>query len=227
MALRKRIKNSNRGGIPISVSPYPEKLPYGPIPYSFTFDFSQDPPADLSDYINNIHSTTRGRSVSIGSNLTEEYNQTVSGRDECVVYTVDANFASGPDYIKLEFTFDPDFIPGDNTYGRISSKIPALPITDSYTSGGVSFEYYISGYNTGTVRTIHPKGFAAPTSYFDSGLATIVEDAWTSVTLINSSLSSDGRSLEIRFGNTTADPAFFGEEGGFVAFRNVTFFLTP
>ena len=220
----------SRFGKPTRVSPYPEKLPPGPAPYSFTFDFSQDPPADLSDYINNPHSTTRGFSFSSGAeNLTEQYNQTVSGKDECVVYTVDSNFASGPDYIQLEFVFDPEYIPGDNSYGRISSKIPELPMTDSYTSGGVSFEYYVSGYNTGAGHTIGPRGFSSITNFFDTGNVgdSIVEDAWTSITVSDSSFTYDSKAIIFRLGNTDADPAFFGEEGGFVAFRNVTFFLTP
>jgi hypothetical protein len=143
MGLRKRIKNSNRGAIPNSVSPYPEKLPYGLLPWSYTFDFTSGP-SDITtggdDWLYNRDTTPEAYFENDFMNV--EYNQTVEGVDGCVKYTIKSGQLENIDNQQL-YAYDPLYFPS-GVVGRINS-FPSD--TELYSKSTITAKVYVSDVN--------------------------------------------------------------------------------
>lgn len=85
------MKKKSRFGTPTAVSPTPKKLPYGPVAYSFTFDFTSAPDplnsgGDGDDWLDINYDGVGFESPNITS-YTVSYNQTVGGRSGVAKYS--------------------------------------------------------------------------------------------------------------------------------------------
>lgn len=229
------MNKKSRFGTPTAVSPHPKKLPYGPIPYSFTFDFTSAP-----DPINSggsgddwLYEWFDGTGYYGFPASQPSYNQTVDGKTGVAKWTKidDANWnypgfsAYSPGY--------PTNPSSENKLGRINSWPSNV---SDYSTFRMSAEIYYTGIE-GSETELHdrPKfglGIGSLKSGDTEGTnvpQAITENQWvtfdTGIQNISDYPSSYHNNIVIKF-NDGNESTFF-ENGGFFAINNLTISFTP
>jgi len=219
------MKKTNRFGTPSSVSPHPKKLPYGPIPFSYTFTFETDPNYSGDNWV----MLTKDSGINSNGTANQSYNQTVDGVDGCIKWTYDSSLGGEVEDLILYAQRD-GFVGFGYQWGKFSS-FPENP--SDYSTYTVSWKYYISrqAADEGDTAINHlssQNGLILSSPFPPSNITyTPTINQW-----VNESLTFDTfpemdafPGLGIRLNTKTS--GYLTTDGDFYAIKYITVTLTP
>ena len=138
----------SRFGKPTRVSPHPEKLPPGPAPYSFTFDFTSapdplNPGGDGDDWLDVTYDGI-GYEPYPTDLLTVDYNQTVGGRSGVAKYS---HISGQEQRAPIWYASAPEAHEGQSWYKNLG-RVNSFPVNyKEYSTWRLRTDFYISGVN--------------------------------------------------------------------------------
>mgnify|MGYP007032657177 FL=1 len=225
------MNKKGRFGTPTGVSPHPKKLPYGPIPFSYTFTFETDPNYSGDNWV----AMTYDSAINSGSNGTtvQSYNQTVNGESGCIKWTHDSSLGPETEDLVLHASRDA-FVGSQFPYGSFSS-FPANP--SDYSTYTVTWKYYISRQapDEGDTAIDHESSKASVmlSAPFTPGRIeyTPTINQWTTESITRNTFPEMDAfpGLSIRHNSTSPDntTGFLTTDGDFWAIQYITVTLTP
>lgn len=223
----------SHGSNPQKASSTPEKLPYGLLPWSFTFDFTSAPDpinsgGEGDDWLYEWFDGT-GYYGPIASQAS--YNQTVDGKTGVAKWTKidDANW-NYPAFTAYRPGYPP---PYDNKLGRINSWPNNL---SDYSTFRMSAEIYYTGVEGSATEWSTRPSFGLGSGFLRSGNTEgtnvpqdITENQWvtfdTGIQNISDYPEVHQVNITIKFND--GDSTTWLDNGGFIAINNLTLTLTP
>ena len=219
----------SRFGKPTRVSPHPEKLPPGLVPFTYTFTFETDPNYSGDNWVF-LAADAGGNS---NGTTNQSYNQTVNGVDGCVKWTHDSSLFDETEDLILYAQRD-GYVAFGFQWGNFSS-FPGNP--SDYSTYTVSWKYYISRQspNEGVTAINHnstQNGVILSSPFSPSYITyTPLINQWVEETITNNTFPEmdafPGLGIRLNANSPDNTTGYLTTDGDFYAVKYITVTLTP